>query len=114
MGAYEKLQQHNTYLCRPLSIVHNSLQYMNMPIQLLGNVLPHGTTKFSVKGIESYSVVNFSVYQNKMFAKCMSGICSAQLANKKKIPKTLSLQDINHPKHKKEKRKALLSSKNSI
>ena len=105
MGAYEKLQQHNTYLCRPLSIVHNSLQYMNMPIQLLGNVLPHGTTKFSVKGIESYSVVNFSVYQNKMFAKCMSGICSAQLANKKKIPKTLSLQDINHPKHKKEKEK---------
>ena len=105
MGAYEKLQQHNTKLSRPLSMVHNSLQYMNMPVQLLGNVFPQDTTKFSVKGMEAYSTVNFSVYKNKMFAKCMSGLCSAQLANKKKLAKTLSAEVINDTKRKKEREK---------
>ena len=105
VGAFDKLQQQNTELSRPLGMVHNSLQYMNMPIQLLGNVLPQGTTKFSVKGIESYSIVNFSIYQNKMFVKCMDGLCAVQLANQKKFPKTLSIEVANDAKHKKEREK---------
>ena len=79
---------------------------MNMPIKLLGNVLPNGTTKFSVKGIESYSIVNFSIYQNKMFVNvCMDGLCTVQLANKKKFAKTLSIEVANDAKHKKEREK---------
>ena len=55
--------------------------------------------------MESYSIVNLSVYQNKMFAKCMSGLYSAQLANKKKWVKTLSVEVIGDPKCKNEKEK---------
>ena len=35
----------------------------------------------------------------------MSGLCSAQLANKKKLAKTLSVEVINDPKCKKEREK---------
>ena len=112
LGACDKLQHQNTELSRPLGMVHNSLQYMNMPIQLLGNVLPNGTTKFSVKGIESYSIVNFSIYQNKMFVKCMDGLCTVQLANLKKFAKTLSIQVANDAKYK--EREKLLSYKYNL
>ena len=40
MNAYEKLQHQNTNLSTALSMVQESLQYMNDEILLLGNVLP--------------------------------------------------------------------------
>ena len=49
-NAYNTLQSGTTNLPWCLEEVKNSLQYMNDPIQLCGNVLEKGTTKFSVKG----------------------------------------------------------------
>ena len=67
MGAYEKLQQHNTEIVKTTFNVHNSLQYMNMPVQLLGNVLPQGTTKFSVKEW-NHTLLSISLYTR---TKCL-------------------------------------------
>ena len=57
-------------------MVKESLQYMNQPIQLLGNVIDRGTTKFSVKGMDSYSIVHISFYLGKCMTTCLDGICS--------------------------------------
>ena len=42
--------QPTTEFTRPLFMVHESLQHMNDPVQLVGNVIPRGTTRFSAKG----------------------------------------------------------------
>ena len=42
--------QATTQFTRPLFMVHESLQHMNSPVQLAGNVIPGGTTRFSAKG----------------------------------------------------------------
>ena len=57
--AYQKLQQspeRNALLDK----VDRSLQFMNDPVQLVGPVLKEATTKFSVKGDETYSIVNLT------------------------------------------------------
>ena len=46
-----------TTLSRPL---HKSLQFMNDPVQLAGNVIYSGTTKFTIAGNDSYSVVSLT------------------------------------------------------
>ena len=71
-------------------MVQESLQYMNEEILLLGNVLPHATTKYSVKGnTDSYSVVHLNFHQGKCYAKCTKGMCCAGMNNKSQIPKKI-------------------------
>ena len=47
-----------TQFRRPLFMVHESLQHTNSPVQLVGNVIPGGTTRFSAKGKEGLSIVH--------------------------------------------------------
>ena len=72
--------------------IEDSLQSMDEPVVLLGDVLPHLTTKFSVKGEDQYSVVTISFSQGLCFAKCLQSSCAAHFRNKKKFPKTVSLE----------------------
>ena len=61
---------------------------MNTPIQLTGNVLERGTTKFSVKGEDdTVEFVHITFQQGKCYAKCLGGICSVELQAKKKLPR---------------------------
>ena len=85
--AYDTLQRHNTNLPWDLKQVQDSLQFMNTPIQLTGNVLERGTTKFSVKGEDdTVEFVHITFQQGKCYAKCLGGICSVELQAKKKLP----------------------------
>ena len=85
--AYDTLQRHNTNLPWALKQVQDSLQFMNTPIQLTGNVLERGTTKFSVKGEDdTVEFVHIMFQQGKCYAKCLGGICSVELQAKKKLP----------------------------
>ena len=61
INAYEKVTQMNTdvtTLSRPLQKVHESVQFMNDPVQLARNVIYSETTKFTIVGNDSYSVLN--------------------------------------------------------
>ena len=69
MDAYQKIQQHNSQLTRPLSKVKDSLQYMNDEIQLLGNVHTRGTTKFLVRGEQDLSIVTVHFPLGKCYIK---------------------------------------------
>ena len=93
VDSYNTILEQNTGLTAPLAKIQESLPYMNDPVQLLGQVLPHATTKFSVKGYDSYAVVHFNFLQKNCYAKCTEGMCAAKLKNKKKIPKSMSLSD---------------------
>ena len=76
--------------------VKTSLDEMNNEVQLLGNILPQATTKFSVKGKECYSVINISFPPNICHAKCTNGMCCANLKNKKEIPKHLPVEEVHY------------------
>ena len=92
--AYASIQRRNTELPWHLAQVNSSLQYINDPVQLVGSVLPRGTTRFSVKGEDDTCAFIFiTFYQNKCYAKCTNGICGAQMQNRKKLPKTASLSN---------------------
>ena len=71
--------------------VLESLDALNDEVVLLGNIVLQGATKFSIRGEDDFSVVSITFRQNICFARCLNGICSAQLGNKKKIPKVTSL-----------------------
>ena len=59
LQAYEKVTQEALgKLSKCLLMVKESLQYINDPIQLAGNVINNGTTKFSVWGTENCSIIN--------------------------------------------------------
>ena len=58
--------------------------------------IPLGSTKFSVKGKQCYSLINITFPPNNCHAKCTNGMCCANLKNKKKIPKHLLIQDIQY------------------
>ena len=77
--------QARTQFTRPLFMVHESLQHMNSPIQLVGNVIPGGTTRFSAKGKESLSIVHISFYQGNAQILYTDGNCSINFKNKKNI-----------------------------
>ena len=82
------IQRENANLPWALNSVNKSLQYMNDPIQLTGSVLIGGTTKFSIKSQDNLcAFVNITFNNNKCFAKCTNGICSAQMQNRKKFQK---------------------------
>ena len=86
--AYNILQKHNTNLPWALKQVQDSLQFINSPIQLTGNVIERGTTKFSVKGEDdSVEFVHITFQQGKCYAKCLGGICSVELQARKKLPR---------------------------
>ena len=94
MGAVASLQEQNTNLSWALNQVHLSMQYINDPIKLIVNVIPQGTTKFSVKTTDNFcSMVHISFNQNKCFATCTNGMCHAQMQNRKKVPKSATLQN---------------------
>lgn len=94
LNAYEDSTSGTDSLSPALHKVKLSLQYINDPMQLVGSVLPHATTKFSVKDDDgSTSLVHITFPQNKCYARCMNGMCAANLRNKKKIPKSFSFQD---------------------
>ena len=63
---------------------------MNNPVQLVGNILNHATTEFSIQGDDSYSVVNFTFQQGNCYAKCTDGVCGVQMSNRGKIPKKVT------------------------
>ena len=97
MNAYEKLQQQNTNLSTVLQMVQESLQYMNKEIQLLSSVLPHATTKFSVKGtFDSYSIVHINFHQCMCYAKCTEGMCAVSMHNRARIPKKVPVSHTEH------------------
>ena len=94
MGAVASLQEQNTNLSWTLNEVHLSMQYINDLIQLIENVIPQGTTKFSVKSTDNFcSIAHISFNQNKCFATCTNGMCHAQMQNRKKVPKSATLQN---------------------
>ena len=92
INAYDTVQQGRVDLTPALKMVHESIQHMNMPIQLVGNVLLHCTTKFSVKGHDSYLIIHFTFHQGKCNAKCSDALCCAKLNSKKRIAKKISLK----------------------
>ena len=102
--AFEKCLSPSGNLSRHLQMVCNTMHQMNVPLLLAGNVLPTGTTKFSVKGSENCSILHVTFYQSKCFIKCLNGLCAAQLTNKKKFAKSISLQQLQ-PGNKKKKNK---------
>ena len=66
-------------------MVKDSLEEMGNEIQLVGNVILPTATKFSVKGFDSYSILNVSFRHGKCFVICTDGICSAHMKNKRNI-----------------------------
>ena len=93
VNTYEKICNSTMTLTRPLAIVKESLQHMNQPIQLMGNVIDRGTTKFSVKGTNSYSIVHISFYLGKCMSTCLDGVCTSLFKRHKKIPKRISISN---------------------
>ena len=52
-NAYERISSEpQGHLLRALHMVHESLQYMNDTVQLVGSVIDQGTTRFSCEGKE--------------------------------------------------------------
>ena len=47
LNAYKVINQGCTNIARPLEMVKSSIQFMNNPVLLLGDVLRTGTTKYS-------------------------------------------------------------------
>ena len=84
----------NTYT-RSENIISKSLQHMNDGVILLGSVLHKGTTKFSSKGEDNYSVVNITISHGKCSMKCTNGMCLAVTQTKKKLPKSTNLKQLD-------------------
>ena len=82
-----------TNLPKPIEMVRDSLHIIGKEVFLLGDILPNGTTKFSVKGEENYSIVNFTFNHGRCSVKCTNGLCQVQMNSKKKIPKHGELSD---------------------
>ena len=65
--------------------INTSLQYMNTDVQLAGNVIYSGTTKFLCKSFDSLAIVNITFHNGKCYARCTQGRCSANFRNKHNI-----------------------------
>ena len=66
-------------------MVHESLQHMNDPVQLVGNVIQSGTTRFLAKGKESLAIVHITFYQGNAQILCTDGHCAINFKNRKNI-----------------------------
>ena len=62
-------------------MVHELLQHMNSPVQLVGNVIPGVTTRLSAKGKDGLSIVHISFYQGNVQMLCTDGHCSVNFKN---------------------------------
>ena len=70
---------------------------MNDPVLLLGDVLRTGTTKYSVKGDDYFSLVTVNFAGGICYIKCHSGFCAAANMNKKK--KSLGQQNLTNQRN---------------
>ena len=85
-NAYERATQEGPgTLSKPLIMVKESLQFINDPIQLTGNVIHNGTTKFSVWGNDYCSLINVSFFNGTCHVKCTDGMCGANFRNKRNL-----------------------------
>ena len=74
-------------------MVKSSIQFMNNPVLLLGDVLHTGTTKYSVKGDDYFSLVTVNFAGGICYIKCHSGFCAAANMNKKRMPQSAKLNE---------------------
>ena len=93
---FESVTNPNAAQSKVVQIVQSSFQYMNDEVQLLGNVLSKGSTKFSVKGEGNYSIISTTFPHKKCYAKCHNGRCKARMQNRKKIPKQFRVSSATH------------------
>ena len=77
--------QPTTEFTRPLFMVHESLHHVNDPVQLVGNVIQSGTTRFSAKGKQSLAIVHITFYQGNAQILCTDGHCAINFKNGKNI-----------------------------
>ena len=85
LNAYQHVHNEDTTLTRPMSMVKDSLEEMANGVQIVGNVILPTATKFSVKGFDSYSILNVSFCHEKCFVICTDGICFAHMKNKRNV-----------------------------
>ena len=85
LNAHQDIYNKDTPLTRPISMVKDSLEEMENEVQLIGSVILPAATKFSIKGFDSYSVVNVSFHHEKCFVIYTDGICSAHMKNKRNV-----------------------------
>ena len=93
IDAYDVINQGSSNINRPLQMVKSSIEYMNDPVLLLGDILPLSTTKYSVKGDDYFSIVTINFHGGTCYIKCHSGFCLAANINKKRIPRSGKLSD---------------------
>ena len=94
LNAYnEATNVESTNIPKQIPMVRDSLDIIHKAVFLLGDILPTGTTKFFVKGDDSYSIVNFTFSHGRCSVKCTNGLCQVQLNSKKRIPKHSELSD---------------------
>ena len=87
LGAYEKVTQEAPgKLSRALLMVKESLQYINDPVQLAGNVIDNGTTKFSVWGSANCSMINLSFINGTCLSQMYRRNVCSQLSKQDKYP----------------------------
>ena len=76
------------------SKVKESQKEVNNPITVIGIPNIDSTTKLSVLSEDSLSIIHVTFKEGgKCFANCQNGECRARLLNKKKVPKTMSIQN---------------------
>ena len=79
---------------RAVSVVQDSLSNMNKEVQLVGNVVPNSSTKFSVQGsCASFSIISLTFTNGKMCARCSNGMCGVAMCNRKSIPRNTTQED---------------------
>ena len=93
LNAYEVINQGCTNIAQPLEMVRSSIQFMNDPVLLLGDVLHTGTTKYSVKGDDFFSLVTVNFAGGICYIKCHSSFCAAANMNKKRMPRSAKLNE---------------------
>ncbi len=68
---------------------------LNAPVVLLGEANPATTTKLSVIGVDSLSVVHIHFTNTGCFATCQDGRCQTLHKPRKRVPTGISLRDLD-------------------
>ena len=93
-NAYFQATHQAAEVPRAVSVVQDSLSNMNKEVQLVGNVVPNGSTKFSVQGsCASFSIVSLTFASGKICARCSNGMCGVAMRNRKSIPRNTTQED---------------------
>ena len=93
LNAYELINQGHADIPWPLQIVKSSIQFMNDPVLLLGDVLCTGTTKYLVKGNDYFALVTINFAGGICYIQWHSGFCAAVNINKKRMPWSAKLNE---------------------